>query len=153
MYVFPSFISANIVSPLSWFLKHFLSIVAMLSRNKAIWLASNSHGTWHRNATLKIVYDISWHNCILPKDSNIFFSSAHSRPSQKNLESFKWPSICLTFYWFRRLFMMLWQAQSMFSVLIPRLPHPVWPDWAIYWTLGNFLKPLATINLPKFPTF
>ena len=29
----------------------------------------------------------------------------------------------------------------------------VWPDWAIYWTLGNFLKPLATINLPKFPTF
>ena len=26
---------------------------------------------------------------------------------------------------------------------------PVWPDWAIYWTLGNFLKPLATIYLPK----
>ena len=25
--------------------------------------------------------------------------------------------------------------------------QPVWPDWAIYWTLGNFLKPLATINL------
>ena len=30
--------------------------------------------------------------------------------------------------------------------------HPVWPDWAIYWTLGNFLKHLATVNLPKFPT-
>ena len=29
----------------------------------------------------------------------------------------------------------------------------VWPDWAIYWTLGNFLKPLATINLPKSPIF
>ena len=29
----------------------------------------------------------------------------------------------------------------------------VWPDWAIYWTLGNFLKDLATINLPKSPTF
>ena len=29
---------------------------------------------------------------------------------------------------------------------------PVWPDWAIYWTLGNFLKPLATINLPKSPS-
>ena len=28
----------------------------------------------------------------------------------------------------------------------------VWPDWAIYWTLGNFLKPLATINLPTSPT-
>ena len=26
------------------------------------------------------------------------------------------------------------------------------PDWATYWTLGNFLKPLATIGLPKFPT-
>ena len=28
----------------------------------------------------------------------------------------------------------------------------VWPDLAIYWTLGNFLMPLATINLPKSPT-
>ena len=31
--------------------------------------------------------------------------------------------------------------------------QPVWPDLAIYWTFGNFLKPLATINLPKSPTF
>ena len=31
--------------------------------------------------------------------------------------------------------------------------QPVWPDWANYWTLGNFLKPVATINLPKSPTF
>ena len=30
---------------------------------------------------------------------------------------------------------------------------PVWPDWAIYWILGSFLKPLATINLTKSPTF
>ena len=30
---------------------------------------------------------------------------------------------------------------------------PVWPEWAIYWTLGNFSKPLATINLPKHLTF
>ena len=29
----------------------------------------------------------------------------------------------------------------------------VWPDWAFYWTLANFLKPLATINLPKSLTF
>ena len=29
--------------------------------------------------------------------------------------------------------------------------HPVWPDLAIFWTLGNLLKPLATINLPKSP--
>ena len=31
--------------------------------------------------------------------------------------------------------------------------QPVWPDWAIFWTLGNFLKPLATINLPQSPPF
>ena len=31
--------------------------------------------------------------------------------------------------------------------------NPVWPDWVIYWTLGKFSKPLATINLPKSPTF
>ena len=30
---------------------------------------------------------------------------------------------------------------------------PVWPDWAIYWTLGKSLKPLPTINLPKSPPF
>ena len=29
----------------------------------------------------------------------------------------------------------------------------VWPDLAIYWTLGKFLKPLATIKLPKYPSF
>ena len=30
--------------------------------------------------------------------------------------------------------------------------HVVWPDWAIYWTLDKFWKPLATIHLPKSPT-
>ena len=39
----------------------------------------------------------------------------------------------------------------------PTIPIPhsrsVWPDWASYWTLGNFSKPLATINFPKSPTF
>ena len=30
---------------------------------------------------------------------------------------------------------------------------PVWPDWMIYWTLGKILKPLAKINLPRYPTF
>ena len=32
-------------------------------------------------------------------------------------------------------------------------PSAVWPDWAIYWTLGHFLKPMATINLPKSHKF
>ena len=31
--------------------------------------------------------------------------------------------------------------------------QPVLPDLAIYWTLGKFIKPLATIKLPKSPTF
>ena len=39
-----------------------------------------------------------------------------------------------------------WFVTSWYSV-------SVWPDWAIYLTLGNFLKPLATINLSKSPTF
>ena len=29
----------------------------------------------------------------------------------------------------------------------------MWPDWAIYWTLGKFLMPLAPINLPKSSIF
>ena len=29
----------------------------------------------------------------------------------------------------------------------------VWPELAIFCTLGTFLKPFATINLPKFSTF
>ena len=29
----------------------------------------------------------------------------------------------------------------------------MWPNWAIFCSLGSFLKPLATINLLKLPTF
>ena len=29
----------------------------------------------------------------------------------------------------------------------------VWPDWPIFWSLGNFSKPVATINLPKSHSF
>ena len=29
----------------------------------------------------------------------------------------------------------------------------VWPVWAIYFTWGNFLKPLAITNMSKSPTF
>ena len=31
--------------------------------------------------------------------------------------------------------------------------QPVWPNWTICCTLCNFFKPLATIILPKLPTF
>ena len=39
------------------------------------------------------------------------------------------------------------------SLTIQCSVESVGPDWAIYWTLGNFLKPWATINLPKSPSF
>ena len=52
-------------------------------------------------------------------------------------------------YWIGPTVKLLWR-------IMPRVEYfldlsPVWPDWAIYWTLGNFSKPLATINLPKSP--
>ena len=33
---------------------------------------------------------------------------------------------------------------------LPTSMYTGWPDWAIYWTLGNFSQHLATINLHKF---
>ena len=55
-------------------------------------------------------------------------------------------SLEMTFYAFliiaaRQKIVKMWMRISM------------WPDWTIYWTLGNFLKPLATIILPKSNTF
>ena len=45
-------------------------------------------------------------------------------------------------------------VNSFLTMLIEAVSSPpVWPDWALYWTLGNFLKPLATMNLSKSPTF
>ena len=45
------------------------------------------------------------------------------------------------------IFTLFIQQQSFAAFVLLFLP--VWPDWAIYWTLGNFLKPLATNDLPK----
>ena len=51
----------------------------------------------------------------------------------------------------------LYSLNILKSIEISFLTHrglsPVWPDLAIYCTLGNFLKPLATINLPKSSAF
>ena len=44
--------------------------------------------------------------------------------------------------------------QSEWSIILQKCwLAPVWPDWAIYWTLGNFSKLLAKISLPKSPKF
>ena len=37
--------------------------------------------------------------------------------------------------------------------LFQELSRPVWPDWVIYYTLGNFLKPVETIICPNRPHF
>ena len=46
---------------------------------------------------------------------------------------------------FRRKLVALFCKKSVWKV--------VWPDWAIYLTLGNFSKPQATIIFPTTPTF
>ena len=62
------------------------------------------------------------------------------------------------------LWMMITSAVCLFLPLKTRLiinfqnlsefnSEVVRPDWASYWTLGNFLKPLATVKLAKSPTF
>ena len=50
---------------------------------------------------------------------------------------------------------LLLQTQPLLYVLnfVSDRPWSVWPDLAIYWTMGNFQMLLATINLPKSPTF
>ena len=50
----------------------------------------------------------------------------------------------------------LWAQQknpSYIGEYIDWLWSSEWPDWVIFCTLGNLLKPLATINLPKSLTF
>ena len=48
------------------------------------------------------------------------------------------------------------QNKSILNALfnkVYRYSPAVRPDWTIYWTLDNFLNPLATINLPQSLTF
>ena len=47
----------------------------------------------------------------------------------------------------------LLEHAAILRLIFAQGPCSVWPDWVIYWTLSNFLKPLATINLSKSPTF
>ena len=50
-------------------------------------------------------------------------------------------------YW--HLFLM-WHSTC---INLKQMLYSVWPDWTIYSTYGNFSKPVATIILPKSPTF
>ena len=40
---------------------------------------------------------------------------------------------------------------ALITLNLSLLWHTVWPDWAIYWTLGNFLKPLQQLICPNLP--
>ena len=48
---------------------------------------------------------------------------------------------------------MLTRSKLSSVVKIKLTEDAVWADWAIYCTLGNFSKPVATIILSKWPTF
>ena len=50
---------------------------------------------------------------------------------------------------------LLLEDMSQLKPLIAKVGYcdAVLPDFAMYWTLGNFSKPVATISLPKPPTF
>ena len=43
------------------------------------------------------------------------------------------------------------RSEPRLAILFHTSPS-VWPDWAIYWTLGNFSKPVASISLLKTTT-
>ena len=50
------------------------------------------------------------------------------------------------------IFLLMGKVNNPFAKAI-RWWYPMWPDWVIYCTLGNFSKPVVTIILPKLPTF
>ena len=77
-----------------------------------------------------------------PITTNVYFTVFISELNLLLLNANSWKQV-------KRMFdKMSWSMEH-----IIRRRWTVWPDWAIYWTLGNFLKPLAAINLPKSPTF
>ena len=60
---------------------------------------------------------------------------------------------CFLFRLFNTIWLINIRRKKMVLNRTSLMSDAVWPDWAIYLTLGNFLKPLATINLPKSLTF
>ena len=72
-------------------------------------------------------------------------SGQHTCPLLFQSEVESWWSLQLVLY--KKLFEMIRNGKS------KRGRIAVWPELAIFCTLGNFLKPFATTNLPKSPTF
>ena len=74
-------------------------------------------------------------------------------PNERNI-NFKTNFFVSLLHWIRRSFVC--SEPFLLPVLFRRLTTTStsgWPDWAIYFTCGNFSKPFATINLPKSLTF
>ena len=91
----------------------------------------------------------------------IFFQQDKANTFSKSIDIlYSWVTVWsfqdLSYIWSRSIFVIVifgaFNAAKEYNYSMTEL-RPVWPDWSIYWTLGNFLKPLATTNLPKSPTF
>ena len=85
-----------------------------------------------KNALMTQCHSLWTKSFILPEIvAEQFFLFSHPRHRQTRQRA-------TDIYYFKRLLSLFYQ-------------QPVWPDLAIYWTLGHFLKPLETISLPKSP--
>ena len=113
--------------------------------------------TQHSCATLKFVYGIDSRYITSARTRCIqIFRVLVRHPSFEKLEKY----LAVLFFNYLHAHFVPFLILKLLKLLVLPLHYtylptnlPVWPDWAIYLTLGKFLKPLATINLPKSPTF
>ena len=82
--------------------------------------------------------------CTVPKDT--LYYSINLGIVQSVFDA----NYCVQFFGVVHIEISTWKRSGI--VALKSELEAVWPDWAIYSTLGKFLKPLATINLPKSPT-
>ena len=143
--------------------------------NKARWLVDASHVTdseqsqcWGRPPLLWGII-CTYHPAAVgsnPKHTNYAFSYLHywncnEKRAKRNkkdagIGSFLTTTVFWTWNTFQYVLRLFREIKSFANWLVRKMifcPLPVWPELAIYWILGNFLKPLATINWPKSSTF
>ena len=77
-------------------------------------------------------------HCQCPNRGKLFLSRQKSPQNESNIAA--------------KIHTWVFENWHLVAVYLIFMSQAVWPDWAIYWTLGNFLKPLATFNLLKSPT-
>ena len=90
-----------------------------------------------------------WRVVRLQKDWRQIVASAKDPRQIIESSSSEWEKVIeIDLYFFKQL-----NLYERWGKKKKRLLQPVWPELAIFCTLGSFLKPFATINLPKSPTF